>query len=599
MIINQRFLAGGILIIGILASLFLTWDALASSPFDITFPIAELDNCRDKDECKAYCDRSENAAACLAFARKHGLVVKDELDRAERLVNVKNGPGGCDSRESCESYCNNIDHIDECVAFAEQNNLMDQDDLAEAKKVRDAVKRGAKLPGGCQDRNSCEAYCSDPSKTRECLAFAREAGFIDKEEAERAEKFIPLMERGETPGGCRTKETCEQYCFEEDHLEECIAFGEKVGAISEKDREILRKTGGRGPGGCRGRQCEAFCQDPANQKACFEFAKEHGLIKEADLRRMEEGRQHLRRGLEQAPPQVQDCVQSILGPDGLAKIEAGEFFGGPELGEKMRACFGQVMPQFGGPGMGGAEGFPGGEFRGPGGCQTPEECQNFCQSNPEECRQFMPSGGGVLERQAVPEFSGPTYEANFPLVCDPGWEVSFDNVGRKYCAMTQSKCSELNPGHTIMHDQHGRAVCAGAPRYENFAPPVGNYPPEGFTKPPSPEEIEKYRQQYQRQYEEQFRQYQQLPPPTTGSITCNPGDEPARDNSGQEYCAPVNCAFRGYFTTDPKTGRKYCASAGEIEQQQYEQQYRQYQQQYQQYQQYQNQPQDYQQYQGY
>lgn len=459
MAINQRILAGGILIIGILVSLFLTWDALASSPFDITFPIAELNNCKDQNECKAYCDQPENAGACLAFAKKHGLVVKDELERAEKLANIKNGPGGCNSRESCESYCNNVDHIDECVAFAEQNGLMDQDDLAEAKKVRDAVKRGAKFPGGCQDKTSCEAYCSDPSKTRECLAFAKEAGFIDKEEAERAEKFIPLMERGETPGGCRSKETCEQYCFEEDHLEECIAFGEKVGAISEKEKEIIKKTGGRGPGGCRGRQCESFCREPANQKACFDFAREHGLLREEDLRRMEEGRQHLRRGLEQAPPEVKECLQAVLGPEGLTSLESGEFFGGQELGEKMRGCFEKMM-QFGGPeGAGGPGGLPQGEFRGPGGCSTSEECQAFCQANPEECQRFGGGRGGP-ELIGPPVFEGPTYPSDYDLVCDPGWLVSIDNTGQKYCAIQESKCQELHPGTMVRQDTSGRNVCA-------------------------------------------------------------------------------------------------------------------------------------------
>ena len=373
---NQRILVIFILALGMATSLLLVLNAVAAvNPFDFTYPIAELNNCKDQAACKAVCDNPENAEACLSFAKKHGLISEEEAVRTEKLSGVKNGPGGCNSQSTCEAYCNSIDHIDECLSFGEQHGLMDKNEIAEANKIREAMKRGARLPGGCRDKKSCEAYCSDPTRARECIALAKEAGIVSEEEINRVEKFLPLMERGETPGGCRNKDVCESYCSEENHMDECIAFAEKVGAISEKEKEMIRKTGGKGPGGCRGRQCEAFCKNPANQRACFEFAKENGLISSEELGRMEEGKKHLRQTLGQAPPEVKECLSSVLGPDGLVKIESGEFFGGPELGEKMRGCFEKMM-KFGPPTGIGPEGLPqGGGFRGPGGCASKAECE--------------------------------------------------------------------------------------------------------------------------------------------------------------------------------------------------------------------------------
>jgi hypothetical protein len=48
---------------------------------------------------------------------------------------------------------------------------------------------------------------------------------------------------------------------------------------------MARKTGGKGPGGCKGKEeCDAFCNNPDNQETCFNFAKDNGMIPEKDLK---------------------------------------------------------------------------------------------------------------------------------------------------------------------------------------------------------------------------------------------------------------------------------------------------------------------------
>ena len=398
--INQKFFSLGIFIAGATV-LFFMFNASALSISDITFPVTELGSCENEADCRTYCEKSENAAACLNFAKKYNLLSDKELAQAEKFAVIKSGPGGCTSRSSCETYCNDINHIDECVAFGEQNGFLQGEELEEAKKVSAALKSGAKLPGNCRNKNECEKYCEDPSRIDECIAFAQAAGFISADEAEEGRKFSQFMKRGETPGNCKSKDECESYCGNESNFEVCLNFAEKAGLVSGKDLEMAKKTGGKGPGNCRGKkQCENFCKQPENQKACFEFGKEHGLISEEDSQRMEEGKKQIKRALEESPSEVRECILSTVGSDILSKIESEEFFGGPEIGDKMRSCFEKMMPgpqmqgEQGQQQMPGAEGrMPGAGFQGPGGCKTPEECQKYCEANPEECNRPVPFQG--------------------------------------------------------------------------------------------------------------------------------------------------------------------------------------------------------------
>ena len=280
---------------------------------DISYPVRELGNCQDEAACRSYCDNSQRAKECFAFAKKYNLISEKEAAEAkERFLEVTKGPGGCNSGTSCETYCNNVDHLDECIAFAEKSGYYSGDNLAEAKKFQELVKSGASFPGGCKNRNTCEVYCSDAHHMEECLNFADKSGFMPKEEVEQARKILPFMQRGETPGGCTSKEQCETYCSEDAHSEECIAFGEKVGLISPEDAAIIKKTGGKGPGNCHSKQqCEAYCED--NSDECFKWAQDNGMMSDGDLANMKNGMAHFKESLDKMPPEVTQCLKDAVG----------------------------------------------------------------------------------------------------------------------------------------------------------------------------------------------------------------------------------------------------------------------------------------------
>ncbi|MCL5004421.1 MAG: YppG family protein [Patescibacteria group bacterium] len=434
---------------------------------NISYPIKELGNCKDEIACRNFCEVKENMIPCVNFAEQHDLISKEEAKQAKRFAKIGEGPGGCQGKDECESYCDDNAHIDECLAFAEKNDLISSDELEEAKKVAKALKEGAQLPGGCKRKSDCENYCDNPDHMEECLAFAEKAGFIPPEElaeakkaaqamksgikppgncrgkkqcdaycsqaehmeecfnfavaagfippeeAENARKIMPLMLKGEMPGGCRGKEQCEAYCADESHTEECANFAIKAGFMKPEEAEMFRKTGGKGPGDCKGKeQCEAFCNNPDNQKICFNFAKEYGLIPAEEIENMKQGMEKMKEGFDMAPPEVKSCLESSMGTEIMEKIRAGTLTPGPQIGEQMKNCFEQFMPKppEGAPGMPGGpgegpqgqimpEGFqrmpPQGEFRGPGGCSSPEECQKYCIEHQEEC--------GIPQNQQMPQ----------------------------------------------------------------------------------------------------------------------------------------------------------------------------------------------------
>lgn len=317
----------------------------ASSINDIVFPIAELGSCEDRLECKSYCDDINHADECIAFAEEHNLMNKKEVKEAKEFVKrgIRSGPGNCTTHGECESYCEDINNIEECLAFAEDHDIISKKELKEARQVAKALREGAELPGGCTNKRSCESYCEDGAHIEECVAFAEKAGFMDKREIEEMRKILPLMKSGQMPGGCTSKEQCEAYCEDDSHLAECVAFAEKAGFMSSQEAEMVRKTGGKGPGGCVRDECEAYCENPDNQDACFAFAKEHGLISDEDLAHMKEGVGRIREGLQHATPEVVSCLKDKVGPNIINEIENGTFSPSRKSGEAIKGCFEQFM----------------------------------------------------------------------------------------------------------------------------------------------------------------------------------------------------------------------------------------------------------------
>src|SRR3989338_6186076 len=340
-IISSLVLAGSFMISAVII-------VHANSPFDIEFPIPELNNCANKNECKAYCDNPENEVACHAFAAKHGLGgSRDEVDAKLKTIETDGGPGNCarDSENpngSCRQYCGKQENIKECIRYAKAHNIMEGRELEEAEKVLKALEAGVPLPAGCTSEESCRHICEKPKDVtvaRSCFEFADKAGLLPPGVTrEKAEKMFKAIEEGRAPfKSPREFEQCENPQTDE-ILEKCVKFGLENDLIPPEEAEMIRKTGGKGPGNCRGKeQCETYCEE--HQDECFKFAEEHNLIREEDKERMREGMSKFKEALDNAPPEVSTCLKSTVGEEVIQKIISGSQPPTRDLGEKMHLCF--------------------------------------------------------------------------------------------------------------------------------------------------------------------------------------------------------------------------------------------------------------------
>ena len=322
----------------------------AESLSDIKFPVPELGNCQNKEECKVYCDDISHAEECMSFALSHGLVSEEEARHVRKFASSGGeGPGGCRTKDACRSYCEDIGRIDECLAFAENHGLIEEEEIEEARKISSYIRAGGRMPGDCANERECKTYCDAPGHIDECLTFAERAGFIPEDEIKNARAFMEAMQRGETPGGCREERECREYCDSEEHGLECVEFAVKSGAIPPEEAEFARtimREGG--PGGCRGRECEEFCNNPEHFEECFEFAKSHELIDRQEIERRENDIRRFKDELGAAPENVTNCLNEKLGVNLAENLRSGKVLPGPQIGDDVRACFEKFMFEGGG-----------------------------------------------------------------------------------------------------------------------------------------------------------------------------------------------------------------------------------------------------------
>lgn len=589
----------------VVALLIVAGSVFASSPFDIEFPIPELGDCADKTACKAYCDNAEHQEECRAFAEKHGFgVSRREVDDTLRKLDTDGGPGNCatDAKNpvrACKKYCDNVAHIEECVAYAEEHSLMDGHKLEEAKKVLSALKRGVKLPPQCKDAESCKETCEDPKdiKTaRACFDFGKEAGLLPPDiSIEQAEKAFKALEEGTGPFKSFAEMRQCDNPPSDDIMQKCIEFAAQAGFMSPQEAEIVKKTGGKGPGDCRGKaQCETYCKEHGDE--CFAFAEQHGLIRPEDKERMKEGVERMKEALAHAPEEVQVCVKGAL-PE-LEAVLAGQKIPSPQIGQAIQKCFeSHFGNQSGGPGgeSNGIPNFPpevarcleeklGANFseelkKGPPSRELEEKMRSCFErmGGPREGHDGEDGQGGLLESKPFKE--GVQNMPEFPPEVKKCLEK---NMGENFVEEfkngppSQEIEAEIRACFKSMLPRNGESEHGGSIPGEfkpvHFAPenglrqdvphrpgaPSGSLPPTGdFPRNLDKEigtirnEFEKqfdkqYKEEFNRQYQQQYQQFNQqngehLPPPGT-----------AIPPSPEKFAPPpATTGFEGQFQPPP------------------------------------------------
>lgn len=216
----------------------------AEKKYQITYPIAELENCADLASCRSYCDDLTHKDVCVAFAKKKGFYKENAMaqKKAEILAASKTELG-CDSPESCKQKCEEENNFEKCSEFAKKFNLNGGNMLSDKNQQ---LLTKAKDILGCDSPTTCKTICEKEENREKCSEFAKQTGL-------RGGKKM------EGPGGCNSKETCEAYCSDPNHFDECKKFGPGPDGQGKPGGP---QGGFKGPGGCDSKEtCEKYCQE--------------------------------------------------------------------------------------------------------------------------------------------------------------------------------------------------------------------------------------------------------------------------------------------------------------------------------------------------
>ena len=307
--------------------------------------------CKDEASCRAYCENIDHIDECLVFVEKFNLATSDELKEMRQMAAARDAgvpfPGNCNSRQSCLQYCEAPSRAVECVNFAEAAGFITGDEAKQARKFAPLIARG-ETPGGCTTKDQCEAYCEQGVHIDECLDFAIKHELFPPDDLEIMKKIQPFIKAGTMPGGCKSKTECEAYCTDGTHFEECLEIALAIGVINPDEVDMIRKSGGKGPGNCRSREaCEAFCQEPTNQRECMDFAVKIGLMTPEEAEQAQSAGD-MSQCFEEADEKITACFVTNLGVDMFEQMKAGKMPHDIAILEKMRkaqACMKQYSDQ--------------------------------------------------------------------------------------------------------------------------------------------------------------------------------------------------------------------------------------------------------------
>jgi hypothetical protein len=170
--------------------------------------------------------------------------------------------------------------------------------------------------------------------------------------------------------------------------------------VGRKLNEKLRDGGG--PGGCKSEQeCRDYCSDPDRAEECIAFASAHGGIPEDQARTM----------LKRFTEKRFDIQGEFQNPSDFEKRFSQEH-------ESRFEQFRQLESTFRGGSMGRPEGLKmmkgrqEGQFVGPGGCTSPDDCIKYCVEHKEKCFSFGPPG----QSDYRPTEGGIPPERDFPRI---------------------------------------------------------------------------------------------------------------------------------------------------------------------------------------
>lgn len=305
-LLNKKFL-----LIGALIGVGCAAIVLASSPFDITFPVPELNNCANKTECKAYCDIGGATAVQKNLPKAEinksqgnwnfRVRVFDNGARYQLVIQNNNGIGPFIINQGDGSVYT-AGNPPTCRGF--QVFSTDQGRKAEHLPFSGTLtdcQTGEKISFQFPEPAGGLSQSEKESRRTQCDAFAAKHNLGNaKERAGRLE----AVERDGGPGGCaRNSEdpnaACTIFCSQQQNMKTCVSWAkqkkqEGIAVMPDQELEEAEKviaaldSGVELPDFCAQdmRSCKDKCVNPDSEEQalkCLRFGKAAGLGPEEDI----------------------------------------------------------------------------------------------------------------------------------------------------------------------------------------------------------------------------------------------------------------------------------------------------------------------------
>lgn len=214
-----------IIIAVILALLSITTVHAAS---ETAYPIPQLGNCRDRQECFYYCEIPANHQVCLAFAA--GETETNVLGETVNSTSYSafNYPiaelGNCASKEACYAYCSLPENRQACISFGQKHHLPYPTPTLNAYTQK--LIQEAKSVLGCDYATTCREFCTKEGNREKCANFM--SSFYENNK-----QLIPHQNSNQLPSpkptlkptGVTGQSETNVDCSISSNRERCISYG--------------------------------------------------------------------------------------------------------------------------------------------------------------------------------------------------------------------------------------------------------------------------------------------------------------------------------------------------------------------------------------
>ncbi len=368
--------------------LFLPASANAQTAY---YPISQLGNCQNRNECKLYCDIPANTPSCWSYNKY--VINKNVLGTTTTNITYPiKDLGNCSDAQACFLYCSQPGNQEACLTYAQKNSLIQQS-AGSTPADTSTVLAAAKTELGCNSKTACINLCSLEANHDKCEKFAQKYGLNTDNIQNSDTSFSPyILNVAKTELGCTDKTSCMLFCTKPENSDKCYAFAQKYNLVStqvqqkiaemEKKRTEMLQEAKKELGCDSVSSCMDYCSLPNNHDQCSSLAQKIGLIPQSD-NKVNQAQSGFGKTMQQSS--VKNCTDEAqcqeyctLHPDQCPGYNSGSDNSTPsgdEQNHQINPLQTQNKPATG-------------SYLGPAGCRTEKECQDYCQNHPDQCPGF-------------------------------------------------------------------------------------------------------------------------------------------------------------------------------------------------------------------